>query len=271
MSKLSAILATIALSCAMPFYSYAQNAYEVKGLVFDEVGPMIGASVLEKGTSNGTATGSDGDYVLAVSSAEAIVEISSIGYKTVSFKASEIPAKVYLEVDSQMLEETVVVGYGSLSKEDFNKAPAGDPMQLLVGKVAGLNIDVAADGGSSSFQIRGATSITGSNDPLIVIDGVAGASLDDISTQDIESISVLKDGASAAIYGTRGANGVILVTTRRGAGEPGKLRVTYDSYISFQALHKMPEVYSVNEWLALNEGGQGILESTQERQTYLRP
>ena len=161
MSKLSAILATIALSCAMPFYSYAQNAYEVKGLVFDEVGPMIGASVLEKGTSNGTATGSDGDYVLAVSSAEAIVEISSIGYKTVSFKASEIPAKVYLEVDSQMLEETVVVGYGSLSKkevsssivsiseEDFNKAPAGDPMQLLVGKVAGLNIVVAADGGIS--------------------------------------------------------------------------------------------------------------------------
>ena len=107
----------------MPFYSYAQNAYEVKGLVFDEVGPMIGASVLEKGTSNGTATGSDGDYVLAVSSAEAIVEISSIGYKTVSFKASEIPAKVYLEVDSQMLEETVVVGYGSLSKKEVSSLP----------------------------------------------------------------------------------------------------------------------------------------------------
>lgn len=265
MCKLSTILACIALGCAMPLTSFAQNRFEVKGSVFDDVGPMVGASVIEEGTTNGTATGTDGTFSFSVSSADAIIEISSIGYKSVSYPASEMPAKIFLETDTQMLEETVVVGYGSLSKkevsssivslneDDFNKAPAGDPMQLLVGKVAGLNIDVAADGGSSSFQIRGATSITGSNDPLIVIDGVAGASLDDISTQDIESISVLKDGASAAIYGTRGANGVILVTTRRGAGEAGKLRVTYDSYISFQALHKMPEVYGVEEWLKLNE------------------
>ena len=131
--------------------------------------------------------------------------------------ARSVPSTVTLEFDSEMIEETVVVGYGSLSKkeisssivsvssEDFNKAPAGDPMQLLVGKVAGLNIDVAADGGSSSFQIRGATSINGGNSPLV------------ISTEDIESISILKDGASAAIYGTRGANGVILVTTREPA------------------------------------------------------
>ena len=244
---------------------FAQDTFEVKGLVLDDVGPMIGATVLEAGTTNGTATASDGSYTLTASGPDAVLEFSSIGYKTVSFKASEVPATVVLETDSQMLEETVVVGYGSLSKkeisssivsvseEDFNKAPAGDPMQLLVGKVAGLNIDVAADGASSSFQIRGATSITGSNDPLIVIDGVAGASLDDISTQDIESISVLKDGASAAIYGTRGANGVILVTTRRGSGEAGKLSVTYDSYISFQALHKMPEVYGLDEWLEMNQ------------------
>ncbi len=126
-------------------------------------------------------------------------------------------------------------------------------MQLLVGKVAGLNIDVSADGSSSSFQIRGATSINGSNSPLIVIDGVAGASLSDVSTQDIESISVLKDGASAAIYGTRGANGVVLVTTRKGAGEAGRVRVTYDSYVSLQALHSMPEAYGLEEWLVMNK------------------
>lgn len=257
---------SIALSCAMPLsVSFAQNAFEVKGLIFDEAGPMVGATILEKGTNNGTSTGVDGDYRLSVSSADAVVEISSIGYKTLSFVASAIPSTVYLQLDSEMLEETVVVGYGSLNKkeisssivsvgeEDFNKAAAGDPMQLLVGKVAGLNIDVNADGSGSSFQIRGATSITGDNSPLIVIDGVAGASLDDVSTQDIESISVLKDGASSAIYGTRGANGVILVTTRKGSGVAGKVRVTYDSYFAFHVLHKMPDVYNLDEWLQMNE------------------
>lgn len=265
MSKLSTILTAIALFCAMSLASYAQTAFEVKGVILDEAGPMVGATVLEKGTSNGTSTGADGDYRLRVSSADAVIEISCVGYKTVSFAASAVPSMLYLQFDTEMLEETVVVGYGSLSKkeisssivsvseEDFNKAAAGDPMQLLVGKVAGLNIDVNADGSGSSFQIRGATSITGSNSPLIVIDGVAGASLDDVSTQDIESISVLKDGASAAIYGTRGANGVILVTTRKGSGTAGKVRVTYDSYFAFQALHPMPDVYSLDEWLDMNE------------------
>ena len=160
----------------MSWASYAKSGYEVKGMVLDETGPMVGATV------------------------------------------------------------SVV----SVSAEDFNKAAAGDPMQLLVGKVAGLNIDVSADGKSSSFQIRGATSINGGNSPLVIIDGVAGASLSDVSTQDIESISVLKDGASAAIYGTRGANGVVLVTTKKGAGAAGKVRVTYDSYFANPGLVQNP-------------------------------
>ncbi len=265
MNKLSAFLIGVAMIMAMPLISSAQNAYEVKGLVLDEAGPMVGVTVLEKGTQNGTSTGTEGDFLLKVSSPAALVEISSIGYETIVFAANQLPAKVILKPDSEMLEETVVVGYGSLSKKEisssvvsvnadnFNKAAAGDPMQLLVGKVAGLNIDVSADGSSSSFQIRGATSINGSNSPLIVIDGVAGASLSDVSTQDIESISVLKDGASAAIYGTRGANGVVLVTTRKGAGEAGRVRVTYDSYVSLQALHSMPEAYGLEEWLVMNK------------------
>lgn len=253
------------LTSLIPNFTFAQSGYEVKGFVNDQFGPVVGATVLEKGTTTGTSTGIDGDYVLRVSGPTATVEISCIGYKTLTFAANAVPSKLTLEEDSEMLEETVVVGYGSLSKkeisssvvsvrsEDFNKAASGDAMQLLVGKVAGLNIDVSADGNSSSFQLRGATSINGNNSPLVVIDGVAGASLSDVSTQDIESISVLKDGASAAIYGTRGANGVILVTTRRGSGEAGKLRVTYDSYYAVQLLHKMPEVFSLNEWLELNK------------------
>lgn len=258
-------LAGILLSGGLTVPLFAQSGYEVKGVVVDSEGPVIGATVMESGTQNGTSTYLDGDYVLQVSGADAIVEFSCIGYKTVSMPARSVPATVVLEYDSEMIEETVVVGYGSLSKkeisssivsvssEDFNKAPAGDPMQLLVGKVAGLNIDVAADGGSSSYQIRGATSINGSNSPLVVIDGVAGGSLDNISTEDIESISILKDGASAAIYGTRGANGVILVTTRKGAGTPGKVSVTYDSYYALQILHPTPDVYSLDEWLEINE------------------
>lgn len=261
----SVFLASILLSCGLSVPLFAQSGYEVKGVVVDSEGPVIGATVMESGTQNGTSTYLDGDYVLQVSSADAIVEFSCIGYKTVSMPARSVPSTVTLEFDSEMIEETVVVGYGSLSKkeisssivsvssEDFNKAPAGDPMQLLVGKVAGLNIDVSADGGSSSFQIRGATSINGGNSPLVVIDGVAGGSLDNISTEDIESISILKDGASAAIYGTRGANGVILVTTRKGAGTPGKVSVTYDSYYAVQLLHELPDVYSLDEWLEINE------------------
>lgn len=260
----------VALSCALSISVSAQAGYEVKGVVFDQTGPMVGATIIERGTTNGTSTQLDGDYVLKVSDSKAIVEISCIGYKTVSFAASAVPAKVVLEEDSIFLEEAVAVGYGSLSKkeisssivsiseEDFNKAASGDAIQLLVGKVAGLNVDVSANGNSSSYQIRGATSINGGNSPLVVIDGVAGGSLSSVATQDIESISVLKDGASAAIYGTRGANGVILVTTRKGSGAAGKVRVTYDSYIAVQALHKLPDVYNLEEWLQLNEEKQRL-------------
>ena len=268
----SVFLASILLSCGLSVPLFAQSGYEVKGVVVDSEGPVIGATVMESGTQNGTSTYLDGDYVLQVSSADAIVEFSCIGYKTVSMPARSVPSTVTLEFDSEMIEETVVVGYGSLSKkeisssivsvssEDFNKAPAGDPMQLLVGKVAGLNIDVAADGGSSSFQIRGATSINGGNSPLVVIDGVAGGSLGNISTEDIESISILKDGASAAIYGTRGANGVILVTTRKGAGTPGKVRVTYDSYY---ARFSIPPRMST----ALTSGWKSTRSTTAARPT----
>jgi TonB-linked SusC/RagA family outer membrane protein len=262
---LFSLLIGLAVNIAMSSMLFAQSGYDVRGVIVDQMGPVMGASVLEQGTNNGVSTGEDGSFFLRVSSGNAIVEITFIGYRTMTFPANQVPARISLEEDSEMLQETVVVGYGTLEKreisssivsvtsENFNKAASGDPMQLLVGKVAGLNIDVAASGNSTNFQIRGATSITGSNRPLVVIDGMIGGSLSDVSTQDIESISILKDGASAAIYGTRGANGVVLVTTKKGSGTAGRLRVTYDSYFAIQALHKMPEVYSLDEWLEMNE------------------
>ena len=265
MKKLLTFLTGLAIMLAMSVRVSAQNGYEVRGVISDAFGPIPGASLVERGTSNGTATGPNGDYVLRVSGPRAVIEISCIGYQTLTYVASELPSSLTLQEDAELISESVVVGYGSLSKkevsssivsvsaDDFNKAPSGDPMQLLVGKVAGLNIDVSANGNSSSYQIRGATSITGSNSPLVVIDGIIGGDPSDVATQDIESISVLKDGASAAIYGTRGANGVILVTTRKGAGDAGRVRVTYDSYIAVSALHKNPEVYNLQEWRELNQ------------------
>ncbi|MBR3012264.1 MAG: SusC/RagA family TonB-linked outer membrane protein [Bacteroidales bacterium] len=264
MKNLLAFLTGVAVFLAASVHMSAQNGYEVRGVISDAFGPVVGASVIERGTTNGTATGTDGEYSLRVSSARSTIEISCIGYQTVTFVASEVPSRLTLQEDTEMIDETVVVGYGTLNKkeisssvvsvraEDFNKA-APNAMTLVVGKVAGLNIDTNASGNASGYQIRGATSINGGNSPLIVVDGIIGGSLSDVATQDIESISVLKDGASAAIYGTRGANGVILVTTKKGSGTAGRVRVTYDSYVATQVLHKFPETFSLDEWLELNE------------------
>ena len=222
----------------------AQGGYLVKGVVEDAMGPVIGATVLQQGTTNGTTTGLDGDFVLRVPDADALVEISCIGYATQVFKASEVPAKVLLLEDTEFLDEVVVIGYGTLSKKevsasivqvdskDFFRGTTNNPMTMLTGKVAGLNV-VTSQGSNpnsgSDYQIRGATSLQAGNGPLVVIDGVPGGDIRSLAPQDIESMTVLKDAASASIYGTAGANGVILVTTKKGSkDEAGTAHVTYD-------------------------------------------
>ena len=227
----------------------AQNGYVVKGVVIDEIGPVIGATVMEQGTTTGTTTGLDGDYSLTVSGADATVVISCIGYTTQSFKASKVPATVTLAEDNTFLDEVVVIGYGTISKKelsssivqvdkkDFVQGSMNNVMEMMTGKVAGLNVNTTAaanPNSSSDLQIRGATSLKAGNGPLYVIDGVTGGDIRNISPQDIESITVLKDAASAAIYGTRGANGVILVTTRKGSDANvtgSRSSVTYDSWV----------------------------------------
>lgn len=132
-----------------------------------------------------------------------------------------------------------------------------NPMEMVSGKVAGLNVNTQAaanPNSSSSLQVRGATSVSASNSPLVVIDGVAGGDIRNIAAQDIESITVLKDAGSAAIYGTRGANGVILVTTKRGSGEAGKTVVTYDSYIAFNVAKPSPDILSADEFRRSRRG-----------------
>ena len=206
--------------------------------------PVIGASVVEVGTTNGVITDFDGNFVLNVAEGTQI-QISYMG-----FAAQTLAAKdgmiVKLEEDTHVLQEVVAIGYGSQTKkeitgsvasvkaEDFNKGSFNSPTGLLQGKVAGLTMSKDAGGDPTnrdfSVQIRGAGSLTGSTTPLFIIDGVPGASMNNINPNDIESMDVLKDGSAAAIYGTRANAGVIIITTKK--GKEGKTQVEYNGTVS---------------------------------------
>ena len=240
----------------------------ISGHVKDETGEgVIGASVMVKGTSNGTVTDLDGNFSLQCQPGATLV-FSYIGYNP-----QEQPAKNGMEVtmkeDVAQLNEVVVVGYGSMAKKEisssvvqisknqFNQGAATDAMALVAGKVAGLNVATSADANPnamSAIQVRGAGSLTASNGPLVVIDGIAGGDLRNIATQDVESITVLKDAGSAAIYGTRGANGVILVTTKKGSGTAGVTNVTYDSYVALNVQKPRIEILSTDEFRRSRRG-----------------
>ena len=247
----------------------AQSGYEVKGVVADQVGPVIGATVLEQGTTNGISTGLDGDFRIVVSKADAMVEISCIGYKTVKFVASQVPARIVLEEDAMFLDDVVVIGYGTVKKndmtgsvsaikaEELNRGAVTSTQDMLKGKVPGLFV-IPGDGGPSSgstIRIRGAASLNASNDPLFVIDGVpiavdggAGMAnpLETINPNDIESFTVLKDASSAAIYGSRASNGVIIITTKKGVGN--KPKVSYNGSVSVQTNSKELPVMTPSEF-----------------------
>ena len=240
----------------------------VNGHVKDETGEaIIGASVVVKGTSNGTVTDFDGNFTLKCQSGSKLV-ITYIGF-TPQEQSAKDGMEVTLKEDVAQLNEVVVVGYGSMAKKEisssvvqigkdqFNQGAASDAMALIAGKVAGLNVASSADANPNAMtdiQVRGAGSLTASNGPLVVIDGIAGGDLRNIATQDVESITVLKDAGSAAIYGTRGANGVILVTTKKGSGTAGVTNVTYDSYIALNIQKAKPEILSTDEFRRARRG-----------------
>ncbi|MCR5712828.1 MAG: SusC/RagA family TonB-linked outer membrane protein [Prevotella sp.] len=256
-------LRAILLMLAMVFFALDVSAQTtINGHVKDDTGEgIIGASVMVKGTTNGTVTDFDGNFQLKCETGATLV-ITYIG-----FVPQEVKAKNNLDItlreDVAQLNEVVVVGYGSLAKKEisssvvqinkdqFNQGAASDPMALIAGKVTGLNVAATADANPNAMtdiQVRGAGSLTASNGPLIVIDGIAGGDLRNIATQDVESITVLKDAGSAAIYGTRGANGVILVTTKKGSGTAGVTNVTYDSYIALNFAKPKPDILSPDEF-----------------------
>jgi TonB-linked SusC/RagA family outer membrane protein len=232
--------------------------------------PVIGASILEEGTSNGTITDFDGNFQLNVATGAKLV-ISYVGYKSQTLSAAS-GMTVKLAEDSEVLEEVVVTGYttqrkadltgavSAISAKDLEKQQENNPMKALQGKVPGLNI--TADGnpsGSTGVQIRGVGSFNSSSTPLYIIDGVPTTSgMHELNPNDIESIQVLKDAASASIYGSRAANGVIVITTKKGT--EGKIRVDLDASVAVQSyvnrMHVLnSEQYGRALWQAyINDG-----------------
>lgn len=241
--------------------AYAQSV--VKGNVSDQRGePIIGASVAQKGTSVGTITDLDGNFSLNTSSADATLVFSYLGYLT-----QEIPVKgksaltVVLKEDAKMLDEVVVVGYGvqrkgdltssvaTVKSESFNRGMMQDVGQLIQGKVAGLTISLPSGDPTASTQmlLRGRSTINGTNtNPLVIIDGVPG-DFNMVAPEDIESIDVLKDGSAAAIYGTRGTNGVIIISTKR-AKEVNYNRVEYNVYAYTQTIANKMDMLTASDY-----------------------
>ncbi len=263
-----------------PLSAAAQNKRTVTGTVIDETGePLVGATVMIMGTSVGTMTDIDGHYSIGVPSSTKQLTFSYVGYKnlTLDLTTSNV-LNATMKSDSGLLDEVVVIGYGtrkkddltgsvsSVSQKDFNKGMVSSPEELVNGKIAGVQI---VNGGgsptsSSTIRIRGGASLNASNDPLVVLDGVpmevggsvsgSGNFLSLINPNDIESITVLKDASSTAIYGSRASNGVIIITTKKGSGEG--VKVSFQTTNSLATRTKTSDMLSTDEFIdVVNKNG----------------
>ena len=261
------LLFVILLLCVA--FGYAQQI-TVKGTVKDGSGqPLMGASVLVKGTSHGTAADFDGNFELKVDKGVTLV-VSSVGYKSREVAAKAGTMNIVLQEDVQQLGDVVVIGYGAVRKKDltgsvnlvtdkdFNKAPAVNADQLIQGKIAGVQMTSAggAPGEGQTIRIRGNGSLSLTSNPLIVIDGVpmndggVGGSrsiFNSINPEDIESMTVLKDASSTAIFGSRAANGVIMITTKKGKANQD-LKISFNTSIALQDVNDYVDVMNANQF-----------------------
>lgn len=247
----------------------ANQSRKVIGQVLDELGePMIGATVAVLGSNVATVTDLDGNFTLVAKSANATLEVRYVGYKNAKVKS--VPGKktiIKMELDAAGLDEVVVIGYGTMKRRDLTgaissvkaadvkEAPTINAMEGLQGKISGLDItrESGQAGSTPKILLRGNRSLTADCSPLYVIDGVSGGSIDNLNPNDIESIEVLKDASSTAIYGSAGANGVIIVTTKKGV--QGKTQVDFDAYYGINAFPSYPSMLKGNDWINfLNEG-----------------
>src|SRR5690606_33603781 len=244
--KLKSLTLAVALTICAIVAVNAQTR-SVTGTVLDaRLGDGVpGATVLVKGTTRGVATDLDGKFSIELQPGDQILVISFVGYLPQEVEiGNQSTISVSLEEDIQSLEEAIVIGYGSQDKkeitsavvgvkpEDFNRGNIVNPAQLLQGKVAGLSITRAGGNPNSGFAIRlrGLSTFGANSSPLVVLDGVIGASLENVDPNDIQSIDVLKDGSAAAIYGARGSSGVILITTNKKSNREGTTNVSINTY-----------------------------------------
>jgi len=252
-----------------------QSTKKITGTVSDSQGPVIGASIVEKGTSNGTVTDLDGNFTLNVKPGATLV-VSYIGYTTQEIAVgNQSNFNVTLQEDNTSLEEVVVVGYGVQKKklltgatvqvkgEDIAKLNTTNALEAMQSSTPGVQITSSSTQPGKGYKvyIRGIGTI-GDSSPLYVIDGVAGGNLDGINPADIESIDILKDAASAAIYGSRAANGVILVTTKQ--GKAGKMEISYNGAIGWSNVYKRPQMLNAQQFMTImdeysfNTSGQKV-------------
>ena len=254
-----ALVAILLLFCAVV------QAQTVKGVVKDDAGEtVIGATVQEQGTKNGVVTDIDGKFSITLKGKSHKLVVSYVGMKTKTVDVKDqSKVTIKLEDDNNTLEDLVVVGYGTMKKKDLtgsiatvgSKAleavPVANASEALTGKMAGVQVTTVEGSPDADVKIRvrGGGSITQSNDPLYIVDGFPVESINDIPASDIEDITALKDASSTAIYGSRGANGVILVTTK--SGKAGKVNVSYNAYYSWKKLAKKLDVldaYDYTKW-----------------------
>lgn len=257
------LMVTLLTFCS--FLAWAQQT--VTGTVSDAEGPIIGASVVVKGTSNGVVTDFDGNFTIEVNP-EDVITVSYIGYTPSEITVGDqTQFNLVLETDNE-LDEVVVIGYGtqrksdltgsvsSISAEEMTQVPSSRVDQVLQGRASGVQVTQVsgAPGAGTVIRVRGGNSITGSNEPLWVIDGIVvgtNFNLNNINANDIKSIEILKDASSIAIYGSRGANGVVLVTTKSGRSiKAGKPEINFNFYTSTQLLPELPDLLSQEEQIA---------------------
>ena len=256
---------------------------KISGIVKDERGdPVIGANVVVKGTTSGTVTDMNGQYTLEVP-AGAVLQISYIGYNTQEVKVGNVNVvNISLREDSEALDEVVVIGYGTVKKSDLTGAVGSVQMKdvsqvgitsadrALQGQVAGVQVNARTGqpGEAMMIRVRGSNSLAGGNEPLYVIDGMPVESMNsDINPEDILSMEVLKDASSTAIYGSRGANGVVMITTKR--GNTGETVLDYNGYVGISMLRKKLNLLGKDDYISMvNEvsknDGNGIAITPEE-------
>ena len=278
------IFAILAIAAVFGQVSAFAQQRAITGTVLDGTGqPVIGASVMLVGNSTtGTVTDVDGNFSLTVPNGSTL-SVSCIGYSTQTFVVgNQAVYNIVLQEDTEFLEETVVIGYGvqrksdltgsvsSIREEEFQNRSTSDAAAALQGKAAGIHIinSSGAPGASAAIRVRGYSSNSGNIGPLLIVDGLKVDNISYLDPSMIQSMEVLKDAASAAIYGAQAGNGVVLITTKSGSANNGRSSITYDYKLTRQTLGKKAEIFHAKDWIAYKQASGIDMEGAMAANKY---